>query len=108
MKNKNIRLIIFLTLTLSFISNLHAGTKPDSNFKSIHQLQSEEYKKDTVKKQNVAPNENQFQKNPKGIFSEKQPMQTIINFSLMVILILILIIAISIFLIVRGIYKTKK
>ncbi|MGB9720180.1 MAG: hypothetical protein ACPL28_01690 [bacterium] len=95
-------LINFLTCV---ILSLYGIAQPDTNFKSIHQLQSEEYKKGTTKStvQNDSPT-----KNPEGIFDQKQPMQTIINFSLMMIIIIVLIITISIFLIARRIYLTKK
>ncbi len=89
-------------------ANNFAQAQPDSNFKSIHQLQSEEYKKDTITDTvRIKPAE-QDKKIPEGVFNTKQPMQTIINFSLMVILIVALIISLSIFLIARRIYRTKK
>ncbi len=88
-------------------ANNFAQAQPDSNFKSIHQLQSEEYKKDTITDTVGIEPADQNKKIPEGVFKNKQPMQTIINFSLMVILIVALIISLSIFLIARRIYRTK-
>lgn len=103
-------LVIVFLCTYPGANNV-AQTQPDPNFKSIHQLQSEVYKKDTITdtvRIKPAEQNKQQKKIPKGIFNTKQPMQTIINFSLMVILIVALIISLSIFLITRRIYRTKK
>lgn len=98
--------IVFLCY--SSVINFFIPLQTDSHFKSIHQLQSEEYSKDTItdttRIQQAEPEKEQYGK----IFNSKQPMQTIINFSLMVIIILALIISLSIFLIARKIYKTKE
>ncbi|MGQ9702706.1 MAG: hypothetical protein ACUVQT_09690, partial [bacterium] len=104
-KEKNMRLVVFLTLNFFLISNLHTGERPDSNFKSIHQLQSEIYGKDTstdtLRIQTSKQEKKESTKTTEGLLNSKQSMQTIINFSLMVILI------IAFFLIARKIYRTK-
>ncbi|MGQ9665539.1 MAG: hypothetical protein ACUVUH_09455 [bacterium] len=104
-------LIVFLTLNFFLISNLHTGERPDSNFKSIHQLQSEIYGKDTstdtLRIQTSKQERKESTKTAEGLLNSKQSMQTIINFSLMVILIIALIVFLSIFLIARKIYRTK-
>jgi len=98
-------LIYLITLLIPSDKIFYLVAQSDTNFKSIHQLQYEEYKKDTAK--NVIKGDSNI-KNPEGIFGKKQPMQTIINLSLMMIIIIVLIIGISIFLIARKIYLTKK
>lgn len=101
-------LMAIVFLCYSSVINFFITLPTDSHFKSIHQLQSEEYSKDTItdttRNQPPEPEKKQSEK----IFKSKQPMQTIINFSLMVILILALMVSISIFLIAHKIYKTKE
>lgn len=100
-------LMLFLMLNFSLISNFHAGEKPDSNFKSIHQLQSEEYGKDTTTDtlRIKTSKKEKFPKTTEGLFNSRQSIKTIINFFLMVILIVVFL---SILLIARKIYKTKE
>ncbi len=98
-------LLYLITLLISSDKIFNLVAQSDSNFKSIHQLQYEEYKKDTAK--NAIKDDSNI-KNLEGIFGQKQPMQTIINLSLIIIIIIVLIIGISIFLIARKIYLTKK
>ncbi|MEO0206927.1 MAG: hypothetical protein ABIL22_09680 [candidate division WOR-3 bacterium] len=99
------KILLLINFSVCVGINSYGIAQIDTNFKSIHQLQAEENKKDTTG--NTLKNET-LPKNPQGIFNQKQPVQTIINFSLMVVIILVLVIAISIFLIARRIYLTKK
>ncbi len=83
----------------------------DSNFKSIHQLQSEEHAKDTIKSTNENLKDTTYEmqsKNSGGILNSKESMKSIIRLSLIIILIAVMIAAIAIFLIERRIYRTKK
>jgi hypothetical protein len=98
-------LLYLISLLIPSEKIFYLVAQPDTNFKSIHQLQYEEYKKDTTK--NMIKGDSNI-KNSEGIFGQKQPMQTIINLSLMMIIIIVLITGISIFLIARRIYLTKK
>ncbi len=98
------KILLWTILAACLVINSYGIAQPDTNFKSIHQLQSEEHKKDTtdyLKQNDTAPN------NPLGMLNKKQPVQTIINFSLVVFLMVVLIIALGIFLIARRIYRTK-
>ncbi len=83
-------LVMFLLLT-----SILAQSMPDTNFKSIHQIQSEEHSKDSLNNHDSA-------------LTDTEQVRTMINFTAMVIVIIILVIAISAFLIARRIYRTKK
>jgi hypothetical protein len=99
---------ILLTFLFSGLTISAPEVQPDTNFKSIHQLQSEQNKNDTTEKRDNSPIEDTIPKKSESFLNQKQPVQTILNFSLMVVIILVLIIALSIFLIARRIYKTKE
>jgi len=92
---------LFLNFLISFT---FSQTKPDTNFKSIHQIEYELHQKDTTKvdttlkikseKINTLPEVN-------------RQVGTIINFSLLILIIIILIVIVAVFLIARRIFKTK-
>jgi hypothetical protein len=89
-----------LNLLLPITFNLLTIAQPDTNFKSIHQLQYEEHSSETL---------GIIGKNgEKNLLKEKTTEKTIINFSLMVIIILLFIITISILFILRKNLRIKR
>ncbi|MCX7995992.1 MAG: hypothetical protein N3A65_09555 [candidate division WOR-3 bacterium] len=88
-------MLVLCLVSLSLTSNLDLiiPAQPDTSFKSIHRLQSEEYKKDTINNKST---------------TENQSEQAMFNFSLLILIIILLIFFATVFLIARRIYLVKK
>ncbi|MEO0107223.1 MAG: hypothetical protein ABIL70_04085 [candidate division WOR-3 bacterium] len=97
-------LISLIYLSFSCGPDFIAPAQPDTNFKSIHQLESEQYKVDSMNKKI------KIKKN-----LEKKPVSRIIptvgatiNYVLLILIIILLIFIATIFLVARRIYLEKK
>ena len=88
--------LIFLTILLNSV--IGAQTRPDTNFKSIHQLESETHKGDTTKSRTASDV-------AVGIGVDTRVMA---NVTLMVLIIVVLILALAVLLIIRRVYHSKK
>lgn len=78
--------------------------RPDTNFKSIHQLQSEEHEGDTLRSDTAVKHEPvPVDSNPKAV----PPVKTLGFATLLVVVIIILIILIALLLILRYRRKAK-
>ena len=89
---------IFLLGIIFIIGYTSDHQKPDSNFKSIHQIEWEVHQEDTLDTITGVTLES----------NQKKQAHNVINSSLLVIIIIILILAIMILLIVRHVYKVRK
>ncbi len=86
-------LICSILFSSPFNQNFFLIVQPDTNFKSIHQLQTGEHKMDTINNKSAT-----------GFQSER----AMINFALIILIIILFIFFATIFLIARRIYLTKK
>ncbi len=94
--------IFLLLIVLCLIGYAQQDQRPDSNFKSIHQLESETHQK------NISKNDTILEKETSDSEAQENQMRSIINFSLIVIIMLILIIALSLILILRRIHRGRE
>jgi cytochrome bd-type quinol oxidase subunit 1 len=93
-----------LALVLYFAASSSPEGRPDTNFKSIHQLQSEEHKGDTLRSDTVIKREpGPVDVNPKAV----PPVKALGFATLLVVVIIILIILITILLVLRYRRKAK-
>ena len=93
---------MFLLLMVLFaVGYAQQDDKPDSNFKSIHQLEKEVHQegelKDTVSEIESSGSERR-----------ENQMRSIINLSLVVVIMLILIVALALILILRRIHRSRE
>lgn len=97
--------LISLFIFTFFIVYANERVKPDSNFKSIHQLELEQHQKDTTKSDTIEKIQELEKEN---IPSEETQVKAVINFSLLIVISVLLIITIAILLIVRSVYRAKR
>jgi len=93
-----------LSLILYFAAATSPVGRPDTNFKSIHQLQSEEHRGDTLRSDTAIKHKPvPVDSNPKAV----PPVKALGFATLLVVVIIILIILIAILLVLRYRRKAK-